>query len=202
MTPLTPADATRSVGPHRATMTAVPVTRTRAAGPLTVAVTCVALLATGCGSGQSTPRFNATTAMSDALRIVACMRSHGAPNMPDPQVFHSGGKTGIVMPDPGSASNSPAFTFAQKACHALKSDAAISNTSQAASATAQRLKQALAFAACMRSHGAPNFPDPNSQGLFTAKLHASAPQVQAANNACQKTSRTADPLSGEPVPAP
>jgi hypothetical protein len=31
----------------------------------------------------------------------------------------------------------------------------------------------------MRSHGASNFPDPKRQGLFTSKLHASAPQVRA-----------------------
>jgi hypothetical protein len=29
-----------------------------------------------------------------------------------------------------------------------------------------RLAQALAFAHCMRSHGAPSFPDPNSSGVF------------------------------------
>ena len=137
MTPLPPVDATRSVGPREATMAGGPVTRTRAAGPLTVVVVCVALLATGCGRSHSTPPLNATTAMSDALGIVACMRSHGVPNMPDPQVFHSGGKTGIVMPDPGSASNSPQFKSAQQACHALKSGAAISDTSQATSARAQ-----------------------------------------------------------------
>jgi len=96
MKPLTPADATRSVSPHEVTMAGVPGVRTRTAGPLTVAVVCVALLSTGCGSSHSTPSLYTTTAMSDALMIVACMRSHGAPNMPDPQVFHSGGKTGIV----------------------------------------------------------------------------------------------------------
>lgn len=203
MTPLTPADATRSVRPHQDTMAGVPGVRTRTAGPLTVAVVCVALLVTGCGSGHSTPPLNATTAMSDALRIVACMRSHGVPNMPDPQVFHSDGKTGIVMPDPGSASNSPQFKSAQQACHALKSGAATPNTSQATSARAQRLNQAVAFAVCMRSHGASNFPDPNRQGLFTSKLRASAPQVQIANKTCHKTLPTGDdPLSGAPVPAP
>ena len=203
MTPLTPADATRSVAPYEATIADAPGVRTRAAGPLKVAVVCVALLATGCGSGQSTPRFNATTAMRAAVRIVACMRSHGVPNMPDPQMFHDGGKTGIVMPDPGSAANSPQFKSAQQACRALKSGAAISNTSQATSTRAQRLKQAVAFAVCMRSHGASNFPDPNTQGLFTSKLRASAPQVQIANKTCHKTLATGDdPLSGGPVPAP
>jgi hypothetical protein len=112
MTPLPPPDATRRVRTHEATMAGVPGVRTRTAGPLTVAVLCVALLATACGSSHRTPPLNATTAMSDALRIVACMRSHGVSNMPDPQVFHGGGKTGIVMPDPGSASNSPQFKSA------------------------------------------------------------------------------------------
>ena len=203
MTALTPADASRSVGPRDASMPGVLVPRTRAAGPLTVAAACVALIAAGCGGDQNAPPFNGAAAMSGALRIVACMRSHGVPNMPDPQVFDSGGKTGVVMPDPGSADNSPQFKSAQQACHALKFGAAISNTSQAASALAQRRKRALAFAVCMRSHGVPNFPDPNSQGLFTSKLHASAPQVQAANKACQATLPTgADPLSGKPTPAP
>ena len=35
------------------------------------------------------------------------------------------------------------------------------------SATGQvRVQQALAFAHCMRSHGAPHYPDPNSSGTF------------------------------------
>jgi len=35
------------------------------------------------------------------------------------------------------------------------------------SATGQvRVQQALAFAHCMRSHGAPDYPDPNSSGVF------------------------------------
>jgi hypothetical protein len=29
-----------------------------------------------------------------------------------------------------------------------------------------RLEQALAYAQCMREHGAPNYPDPNSSGVF------------------------------------
>ena len=62
---------------------------------------------------------------------------------------------------------------------------------------------AVEFAVCMRSHGVPNFPDPNNQGGFSTKLRASAPQVQAANKACQTTVPTGDdPLSGGPVPAP
>lgn len=45
---------------------------------------------------------------------------------------------------------------------------------------------AVAYAQCMRSHGVPNFPDPNSQGGFNgADLPAGSPQMQAALQACQ-----------------
>jgi hypothetical protein len=43
-----------------------------------------------------------------------------------------------------------------------------------------RLTQALAFAHCMRSHGAPGYPDPNSSGVFMVNpsnnSHFQAPQ--------------------------
>jgi hypothetical protein len=55
-----------------------------------------------------------------------------------------------------------------------------------ASGQSDHVNQALAFARCMRSHGVPNFPDPNSQGDFVpfhtgVSKHISA----AANDACQ-----------------
>lgn len=42
-------------------------------------------------------------------------------------------------------------------------------------------QQALAYAHCMRTHGDPGFPDPNSQGLFP---HPGGPQYQPATSAC------------------
>jgi hypothetical protein len=46
----------------------------------------------------------------------------------------------------------------------------------------------LAFSRCMRSHGVPNFPDPNSSGALpksqVAQLTASNPQFPAAHRAC------------------
>jgi hypothetical protein len=61
--------------------------------------------------------------------------------------------------------------------------------SVAAGSTAYQ--QAVAYAQCMRSHGEPGWPDPNSQGNFVIdgkKDHLtgqSSPQMQAANKACQ-----------------
>lgn len=46
----------------------------------------------------------------------------------------------------------------------------------------------LAFSQCMRSHGVPDFPDPNSSGVLPksqiARLAASSPQFPAAHRAC------------------
>ena len=42
-------------------------------------------------------------------------------------------------------------------------------------------QQALSYAQCLRSHGDPGFPDPNSQGLFP---HPAGPQYQSAISAC------------------
>jgi hypothetical protein len=49
---------------------------------------------------------------------------------------------------------------------------------------------ALAFSACMRSHGVPNYPDPDSSGQLpktdAGHLGVSTSQYQAAQQACQR----------------
>ena len=50
---------------------------------------------------------------------------------------------------------------------------------------------AVGFAHCMRAHSVPNWPDPNSDGVFdktkvtVQRLNVSSTQLQAAQNACQ-----------------
>lgn len=48
-------------------------------------------------------------------------------------------------------------------------------------------KSAVAYAACMRSHGAPGFPDPGSDGRFSlgTGIDPSSPHFEAAQKACQ-----------------
>jgi hypothetical protein len=57
------------------------------------------------------------------------------------------------------------------------------------------------FSACMRSHGVPNFPDPNGQGSITFGssdgIDPGSPQFQSAQKACQKLL----PNGGAPSPA-
>jgi hypothetical protein len=48
----------------------------------------------------------------------------------------------------------------------------------------------LAFSICMRAHGVPNFPDPNSQGVVQiaggTAINPQSPAYQSANSTCQK----------------
>jgi hypothetical protein len=53
--------------------------------------------------------------------------------------------------------------------------------------TGSAYQQALAWAQCMRTHGSPAFPDPNSQGQFVHDpADAAAMGNAAANTACKK----------------
>ncbi len=57
-------------------------------------------------------------------------------------------------------------------------------------ATSTGSASAVAYSACMRSHGVPNFPDPDSVSGAVPKVDArqlgvGAPQLQAAQTACQ-----------------
>jgi hypothetical protein len=64
----------------------------------------------------------------------------------------------------------------------------INSSATATSTTKSTTKPSgLAFARCMRSHGVPNFADPNSQGVFTAPkgLNPKSPAVQAAAQDCK-----------------
>jgi hypothetical protein len=65
----------------------------------------------------------------------------------------------------------------------------------------QTTQKVLAFSACMRSHGVPNFPDPDSSGGLPkrriAQLLASNPQFPAAHRACEHLL----PNSGQPSQA-
>ncbi len=81
----------------------------------------------------------------------------------------------------------------------LGSTTAKSSTSSSAAAAQQN--GMLAFSRCMRSHGVPNFPDPNSSGVLpksqVAQLTASNPQFPAAHRACEHLL----PNGGQPTQA-
>jgi hypothetical protein len=115
----------------------------------------------------------------------ACMRSHGVSPFPDPN------GQGVITITISSSLNpsSPLFQKAAVECqHLVPAGKAPSAAQQQ-----QHKATALAFAACMRSHGEPNYPDPTvgSGGMISQKidgrsgLDPRSPKFRAAQTACQ-----------------
>jgi hypothetical protein len=143
-----------------------------------------ALLVAGCGGGGSSTA--AGTPYQQALAYAQCMRSNGEPGFPDPNsqgLFQNLGPVDI---------RSPQYLSASKACgHLLP-------TYQAGTVQQQQtLNRQLKYAACFRSHGFPDFPDPvqmpdgNVEGVGPGGavgpgrgIDTSSPQYKAAQQAC------------------
>ncbi len=116
------------------------------------------------------------------------MRSHGVTNFPDPD---SHGTITITVSTSLNPS-SPLFQRAEGECqHLLPPGKTLSQTQE------QGMKAgALAFAACMRSHGVPNYPDPTfssggvSQSLSRKEgIDPNSPIFEAAQKTCQRQRR-------------
>jgi hypothetical protein len=186
---------------------------------LIVGITALALLGAGCGGGAKTPTVahlgsstssSSSTASaggsqsgsssagssqsgsaspdSQAVAYSECMRAHGVPSFPDPKVTTNGNEVKVaVRVTPGITGN-PKFNSAQKACSKLipgggpgpGSDHQISPKEQS---------EYLKAAACIRSHGIPNFPDPTFSGggvhVSHKGLDLNSPQALKAEEACQ-----------------
>jgi hypothetical protein len=155
-------------------------------------MTGVALLAASCGGGTNSAGSSSSGGQSshaqsqqvqqEVVRFAACMRSHGAPNLPDPTTSPHGFKESL---NPSNA-QSPAFQAALAACHYLLP----SPPGESAAQTHAHTVALLAFARCLRSHGFPSFPDPTSSGQITHEMIASAginlhqPAVLQSADAC------------------
>jgi hypothetical protein len=123
-----------------------------------------------------------TGGVQQMTRFAACMRKNGEPSFPDP---NAQGEISANL-NPGSAQ----FQQAQQACRKLLPNGGTPSPAQ----QAETRQHALAFSACMRSHGEPNFPDPQfgAGGTVTMRIRVGSgldpqsPQFQAAQKACQK----------------
>jgi hypothetical protein len=73
--------------------------------------------------------------------------------------------------------------------HVAQVGSTTTKSSTSSSAVAAQQNGMLAFSRCVRSHGVPKFPDPNSSGALpkrqVAQLTASNPQFPAAHRACE-----------------
>ena len=92
------------------------------------------------------------------------------------------------------------------ACGSGSSGPGVANTGSPANATkpsspGSQRSSLLAYSRCMRAHGIPDFPDPNSNGGLLLQAHQGSdldpnnPQLQAAQRAC-KSLAPAPPTSG------
>ena len=79
-----------------------------------------------------------------------------------------------------------AAALAAMALTCLLAAACGGGSSPAASATggSTRAQAALSYAGCMRSHGVPDFPDPDGNGNFNLPSSSVSSQETAANQAC------------------
>ena len=175
---------------------------------------CVALLLGACGGGGSSnnavahtgtttattegppaPQGNApgdesASGAAQSIKFASCMRSHGEPNFPDSAVTvnPSGGVMFRLSKSSGIDSSSPAFKSAMQACQSL-----VPHAPSHAGASTGSTNQLLKYVQCMRAHGVPDFPEPNSQGQIMVEvtggansdLNPSSPQFQAASQACR-----------------
>ena len=151
---------------------------------LAVAVlAAVAVLTAACSGGPASTAGSSGASqggLAQALAFAHCMRSHGAPNFPDPEPDGSGGF--VKKPILESAFN--ASPSARAACAHLMPKQALGLT---AAQQEQHQRQQLAFAACMRRHGFPSFPDGwsgNVGQLTSAGIDPNSPQLNAALTKC------------------
>jgi len=162
-----------------------------------VALLALATIAAGCGGSKSPDAAGGGGSSSVLAKFEAysnCMRGHGVPDFPDPTTSPGGGVSFQINGGPGSDlnHNNPSFMAADKACRSL-----LPGGGQAPAAlSTQRIAAEVSWARCMRSHGLPRFPDPNSQGAFdSSKFDENSPAFQTASNAC----RSQQPTGPTPV---
>ena len=157
-----------------------------------------------CGSSDpstSTAAGNPAAAkQASGVRFAQCIRAHGVPSFPDPGSNGQGGiqiqqsrrsGSGASTEVNGVAVNGPAFRNAMQACRGYLPNGGRPTAAE----TAKLRSQALAMSRCMRSHGVPNFPDPEFQtgpdGGFGVRIGGpgsgidpSSPAFQAAQKQC------------------
>jgi hypothetical protein len=112
------------------------------------------------------------------------MRSHGVSDFPDPMVGSNGLPTwGPII------TQSPAEQAAQRAAQPVCKKDLPNHLLQTPAEKATANAAALKYATCMRSHGVPNFPDPNGKGVIQVNsstgIDESSPAFQKAEAACK-----------------
>jgi hypothetical protein len=171
-----------------------------------VTVAAFALLAAGCGGGSSpgaasvasstTPATART--QNGALAFARCMRSHGLPKWPDPTNSGVFDKSKLLQT---GYSESQVRAVEDGPCNHLLGGA----SHQGPTITAADRADYLKAAACMRSHGFPDFPDPtfannNVQTNIPSSIDQDSSQFRNAATICTKLIPAGLPYSSSTAP--
>ena len=147
---------------------------------LVAALAAPALLTVACGGSAGTAGSSGASqgGVAQALAFAHCMRSHGAPNYPDPN------SSGVFLVNPSNHARFDAPQSTRAACQHLRPGKG-QPPSQAQQEQQQR--QQLAFVACMHRHGFPQLPDGwsgNVGQLLSAGIDPNSPRLNAAMTKC------------------
>jgi hypothetical protein len=169
-----------------------------------------ALMLTACSSGTAAPPVahlatssGAAASPNDALHLAGeCLRQQGLSNFPDPVVATDGPASGKAILDKSALKNYPDAVAQQAitACSVALAQANIVTSQGSSNISQQELQARLALARCIRSHGVPNFPDPNpTTGEVTPPpgLSKTSPSILAAIQACPSQAQAAGLSPGE-----
>jgi hypothetical protein len=179
------------------------------AAALAAALIALGVLVTGCGGNSptggvasvgshaskasttsSTAAGSSSSASPDSQAVAysACMRAHGVPNFPDPKVSTNSNEVKVAIGVNPSITGNPQFKSAQQACSKLLPGGG-PGSGPNHQISPQEQSQYLKAAACIRSHGIPNFPDPTFSGggvhIEHQGLNESSPAFKAAVQACE-----------------
>ena len=155
--------------------------RARAA-VLVAALAATALLTAACSGGPASTAGSSGAGhgrLAEALAFAHCMRSHGAPDYPDPN------SSGVFMVNPSTSSRYDAPLSTRQACAHLRPHGVQAAGTPAEQAAQQR--ESLAFVACMHRHGFPQLPDGwsgNIGQLTAAGIDPHSPRLNAAFSKC------------------
>jgi len=150
--------------------------RARAVTALPI-IAAVTLLAAACQGSSAAAGVTAQARYQGAQAFARCMRSHGVPDFPDPDInghllnVHIHESPGTVEP-------------AQAACQHL-----LPGSEGTAAQQQHKVDVILAYAQCMRAHGLPDFPDPSGGSIDLSHVDVHSPQVMSEDRICQHRAR-------------
>lgn len=153
----------------------------------------------GCGWGgggaapSSSPTLTSAQIQTVVNEMVQCIRSNGAPGMPDVKVENGR----AVIPDVSTLDDTTRrnLNSATQACKSIQDQVPPSvfeepDDTEQRKPTSEDVPALRAWATCIREHGVPEWPDPKPDGSFpkgnSAIKEGKSARVVAAWQACER----------------